>query len=288
MKNFTFLNNDVLPSEYTVIGYAGLEMESDGYNAFPVVFVDIDSEHATDDLCQKVEDLVSHKTNCNHCNRVIRYLVITKHDETGRINVFGSTCGTDLKNFKENRVEGIKEQAMAVRKKAKFAKERAERKAKAEAFLAENAGLEEALKFDHHITNDLARNLNKWGSLSEAQINLAFKLPADAKAREEKIAEQRAKGLASKHYGEVKERVKGLHLKTVFVTGFETQFGWMNIAKFNDQKGNIFVYKGSLSWRKGYEFTADFTVKEHTEYKGEKQTTIQRIRDITFEESQAA
>ena len=45
--------------------------------------------------------------------------------------------------------------------------------------LAENPGINRALKADHYITRDLRAKLIQWGSLSEKQVALAFKLEKD-------------------------------------------------------------------------------------------------------------
>ncbi len=51
-----------------------------------------------------------------------------------------------------------------------------ERAKQAPTFLENNPGLAAALACGHKITDDLSANLAKWGTLSERQIELAFKL----------------------------------------------------------------------------------------------------------------
>lgn len=46
-------------------------------------------------------------------------------------------------------------------------------------FLASNPGLADALAVDHRISADLARRLNRFGSLSVPQVNLARKIAAE-------------------------------------------------------------------------------------------------------------
>jgi hypothetical protein len=49
--------------------------------------------------------------------------------------------------------------------------------AKAEAFLAGSiAGLADALDFDHHICEQIKGKLYRWGSISDAQVDLVFKI----------------------------------------------------------------------------------------------------------------
>lgn len=54
------------------------------------------------------------------------------------------------------------------------------KKVRYDAFLARHEGLREALMHNHRISQDLDAKLMSFGSISEAQIALAFKLHADA------------------------------------------------------------------------------------------------------------
>ena len=55
--------------------------------------------------------------------------------------------------------------------------------AKRAAFLADNPGLEEALETDHYIVADIGSRFDKWGDLSPRQVELVFKLAAEAAER---------------------------------------------------------------------------------------------------------
>jgi hypothetical protein len=76
-----------------------------------------------------------------------------------------------------------REQGRKYRAKKKAAKEAA-RKAEADAkrgdFLDANPGLAKALQGEHSILVDLAAKLQRWGELSPKQVDLAFKLAAEA------------------------------------------------------------------------------------------------------------
>lgn len=70
---------------------------------------------------------------------------------------------------------------------------------------------------------------------------------------------------------------------------FESYYGWMYVQKFITDTGECVVYKGSNPQNVLIGETVEMTAtpKEHTEYKGEKQTPILRIK-ITEDEKEVA
>ena len=189
MENFRYLGSEnVIPESFNVVGYAYSEMIEDMHGVDFEAIIDLDAD-VPEGLEDELIGMVHNKTNCNHCNKVIRYLVVAQDERTEEYHVFGSTCGTDLRDFNMGRVDGIKGRTLLARKKAKLAKQRAENVEKAEKFLDANEGLREALELDHHISKDLKANLYKWASMSEKQVALAFKLVEGAK----KFTEMKAK-----------------------------------------------------------------------------------------------
>ena len=88
---------------------------------------------------------------------------------------------------------------------------------------------------------------------------------------------------ASEYVGNVGDKVeKVLTFKQEFT--FETHFtyyGELNfIYKFADENGNTFTWKTgkSLDLEEGKEYTVKGTIKEHSEYKGDKQTVLTRCK----------
>ena len=67
--------------------------------------------------------------------------------------------------------------------RVKRAMREAQRVANLRLTLAENPGINRALKTDHYISQDLRGKLIEWGTLSEKQVELAFKLQADVANR---------------------------------------------------------------------------------------------------------
>ena len=83
----------------------------------------------------------------------------------------------------------------------------------------------------------------------------------------------------SEYVGEVGGNVAA-DVKCVAGFGFNTAYGSMEIYKFKDAAGNVFTWKtGSVPMvRKGERYKVRGTVKDHEEYKGEKQTVLTRCK----------
>lgn len=83
------------------------------------------------------------------------------------------------------------------------------------------------------------------------------------------------------HHYEDKKRLD-LSLTFLYSTSYDTQYGTTYIQNFIDGESRVFTYKGSnpiASFEKGDEVKVKATIK-HTEYKGERQTLIQRLKQI--------
>lgn len=92
----------------------------------------------------------------------------------------------------------------------------------------------------------------------------------------------------SNHYGNVGEKVQ-MELELVRVGFFDTFYGSQTVYTMKDAAGNLFVWKTTsclervengecVMIEKGDRFTLKGTIKEHSEYKGEKQTVLTRCR----------
>lgn len=110
---------------------------------------------------------------------------------------------------------------------------------------------------------------------------LASLLPAHQRflVGEEK-RKQRAKDAAnSEHVGTVGKRET---FKVVHVAAFalpDYGYGPSFINKFRDERGNVLVWKTGYQFDKGWEGSLKGTVKEHNEFRGEKQTVLTRCRE---------
>lgn len=92
----------------------------------------------------------------------------------------------------------------------------------------------------------------------------------------------------SNHYGNVGDKVQ-MELELVRVSFFDTFYGSTTVYTMKDNDGNLFVWKTTSCLDrivdgeckpilKGEHFTLKGTVKEHSEYKGEKQTVLTRCK----------
>lgn len=111
---------------------------------------------------------------------------------------------------------------------------------------------------------------------------VAFVIEYHAREVEKSLAREReAKaGAASTHYGTPKVRVKGVAIRYLRSIGYESQFGAGFFHFFTTvEGGNILKWSTGSAMdnvQPGTVYTATFTVKEHGEYNGTKQTSISR------------
>lgn len=87
----------------------------------------------------------------------------------------------------------------------------------------------------------------------------------------------------SEHVGQIKERLElTLTLNKVF--SVDTNFGIADIMLFSDEQGNVFKWfttsAAQSEWPKDAMFRVKATIKDHCEYKGVKQTAINRVKLI--------
>lgn len=81
----------------------------------------------------------------------------------------------------------------------------------------------------------------------------------------------------SEWYGEVKKRYE-LKLKCVFLKEFETQYGVTTLFKFVDEDDRLFTWFASNDpgIDQGETYNLKGTIKDHDEYRGQKQTILTR------------
>lgn len=98
--------------------------------------------------------------------------------------------------------------------RVKRAMREAQRVANLRGMLAANTGLNAALHTDHYISQDLRAKLIEWGTLSDKQVKLAFKLQADVANRPPELEP------APVPVTDDRVRVEGTILSTKEVDGF--------------------------------------------------------------------
>lgn len=93
---------------------------------------------------------------------------------------------------------------------------------------------------------------------------------------------EKAKKIETKYFGEVGKRYKDKVIENVtLVTSWETQWGYTSIYKIILEDGSVLTWKtnNTLYLNRNEEYDKiSFTVKEHKEYKGEKQTEVTRCK----------
>lgn len=85
----------------------------------------------------------------------------------------------------------------------------------------------------------------------------------------------------SHHIGQAGQKLR-IKATYCFTAEFDSNWGTTYIHKFEDERGNVFVWKASkpIEANKGEIVFLNGTVKEHSEYKGEKQTILTRCKQL--------
>lgn len=97
--------------------------------------------------------------------------------------------------------------------------------------------------------------------------------------KEQEKAKRKEVEYKSEFFGEIGKRYKDLKIDSVsMVTSYCTQFGIMYVYQFVLSDGNILIWKTSSMIEDGEIHSITFTVKNHSEYKGIKQTEVTRCK----------
>ena len=155
------------------------------YEGFPVPAINMD----------EVLKLKAEKTfakhgsigKCTVCGASFKYGSIWVHTETGEHIHIGHTCEDKYGMLVD--LSGFEMKLHRERANAYNAGLRKQRELLKEAFLSNNPALQNALMSDHHILSDLNDQLYRRGSLSEKQIELAFKIVKQLKDRQKEQEE---------------------------------------------------------------------------------------------------
>ena len=162
------------PADYELIEYFGVmslgddgsgeyEKEAYGYEAVDHVYLK-DGQNA-DNPHPDAEQ-------CDVCGTNFVHGAVMVHEPTGKAITIGGICLSTIAEVR-HLTDGQRLYA------AKKAHTRRLKAGKLRAILGENPGLNAALKGDHYITKDLRSKLIHWGSISEKQVALAFKIVKD-------------------------------------------------------------------------------------------------------------
>ena len=94
------------------------------------------------------------------------------------------------------------------------------------------------------------------------------------------IRESKRPESKSQWIGEEGCKVVDIPIKITRISGFPTQFGWTDVVTMMQNENIItwFTSSNISSFEVGKEYLLSATIKEHTEYKGERQTKIIRAK----------
>lgn len=135
-----------------------------------------------------------------------------------------------------------------------------------------------------------ARRQAKWDAWAAEQERI--RKEAEAKAEAERLAEEariKAQKAISQYVGEIGQRITAKVTYT-FGTWWETKFGIQYLYSFKDADGNVLTWKTSsvpmvlnaegkdVVINEGDQVMITGTVKEHSEYREEKQTVLTRCK----------
>ena len=130
----------------------------------------------------------------------------------------------------------------------------------------------------------------EWKQL-EAERERIRKKEEEEEARKEKERREAelAKKRISQYVGEVGKRIE-TRVTYEYCAEYETKFGWVSIYGFKDENGNKLIWRTTsfpeaknkdgevITIHKGDTVTIRGTVKEHSEYRDEKQTSLTRCK----------
>lgn len=136
------------------------------------------------------------------------------------------------------------------------------------------------------------RALVKWEQdaplRAQAELEAAARAEVERVQREWREADEAARKAVSQWVGEVGERLD-LDLTVARVASYEARpfNSWGNntvtryVVTLRDATGNVFIWFADYGRTQGEQLKVRATVKKHDEYQGEKQTTIQRVKELT-------
>lgn len=229
---------------------------------------------------------------CEYCGMALMNNYIIR-DVDNVVYVVGSNCVAYTGDA--GVIRQVEKAEKTRQKKAKQAKARSQKEAKAKAakqtrkekrreFFLANEGILRLAYANRHkskFVGTLVRNFLSWGALSDRQIEAIE--PSIKRAEEFAAARAAEQARITKacHVGTVGERIE---IELTLVNWISSRSAWSpwRIAVFRDRDGNTIKTFGNVpdvsSMENGNFRRVRCTVKEHSEYRDEKQTMITRLK----------
>jgi|TARA_R110002020_G_scaffold48763_6_gene138996 hypothetical protein len=133
---------------------------------------------------------------------------------------------------------------------------------------------------NYFFEDDKGKEIPSWGKLTEKQTEVVRNALKRAKANLEKKSEREAGWAAEaakrEYVGEVGEKKFKVEGTIAFRTSWEGEWGVTFMTVIRDANDNTIKYKGKPIGLKGEKVSFTATIKAHEEYKGEKQTIVNR------------
>lgn len=153
-------------------------------------------------------------------------------------------------------------------------------------FLAQHVGLEEAFACDHNIVRSIFDQFRVKGSLSDKQVALVLKLAGEANQPKEVLPPSEFQGTVGQRGYFTVRLLKVVMLHSYYDPAYGAKGeGELFMHLFRDEQGNDFKWTTGArlatvnggTVEDGAVYRVKATVKKHVEYKGRKQTVINRV-----------
>lgn len=130
------------------------------------------------------------------------------------------------------------------------------------------SGFEEATEV-HNVEEFY--QLTAWGS---------YAMLSEAESKVKSIIEASRPASTSEWVGEIGKRLRDIPVTLLSMHGFEGRFGYSNVLKFVDENQNVYTWftGAEIGIEVGESCFLSGSVKDHSEYKGEKTTILTRCR----------
>lgn len=227
--------------------------------------------------------------SCQYCGTGIMHNFLVQSSD-GRRFVVGSDCVARtgdaglVKQVRAERLKVVREKREEGRRLGREAREAlwaAERAERVKTFPGEHAELcrdVSALDVQEGFVWDVVQRGLRGDRMSDRALETVYRVVAEMKRQRELAANSKHVGEAGKRltFDVQVERVAGYSRPSF--SGFGTD--WVNIITMRDAQGNALVAKGSFFAEKGKQLKIKATVKEHSEFRGELQTVVQRVKEV--------
>lgn len=170
---------------------------------------------------------------------------------------------------------GVEEETLMIMEKIGFNHENEEAKKMVTDVLEWINTTKDNSDFIHNLKVVTKLEYNSWDKVGIlCAIFPSYKRAMEWKSQKEK---QQKADKESGYVGEIGQRISIENVQTIIVSSYETDFGYVYIHKFTDENGNIYIWKSS-SGSHAEATKVKGTVKEHSEFKGVKQTILTRCK----------